>query len=231
MLTQAPQGSQLRSAIDDARRQMKKLGLGLRSSQRRSLAVNAPRPSDVPAVKGFKLWQTGDGEIKLEWRRQEDEADMCRFLETALQESMKVIEQKQEPEQEEQEQEDKQEDVQLAAEDGVELQEEEGVLQPETDGPAKSVYTLVADADQSRVPKTGDAPESTGSQTELAPDGSSDVEGPSTPKPPKDAKSFSGLQKPLDLKDPELKFAVSLGNLGCATCADRAIRLSNEQCN
>ncbi|KAI4120829.1 MAG: hypothetical protein LQ338_006738 [Usnochroma carphineum] len=202
VIVRQEQHSRLQLAIERARRQTKTLKPKIKRSQLRSIVVNFPRPSDVPAVKDFRLCQTGDGEFRLEWKRPEDREEMIKFLEMSLEASMEA----------------KQKDEEsggLMAENDMGSQKEEAALsQPENDEPVATANASTADADEPQVHGDWQSPEVADAKTEQVSGGYSDRKGlpnsnpDGAPLEELDTKFFSGLQEPIYFRDPELKFAV-----------------------
>ncbi|KAI4177250.1 MAG: hypothetical protein LQ348_005867 [Seirophora lacunosa] len=214
VLHQEPRGSPLRPTTE---RLLQEAGhttwnTKLPKSKRRHLEMNFRRRPNVPAVEGFSVWQADDGEIKLEWTRQEDRDEVYAFLEASARDSMLK-----EPEEERTDEMKAGEELDLTKqEDG-----EKSLSSPETSAQESTVAeepddSAVDQSEEAHFPKAWDAPEEGEVGTERATGESLASEGPVSldrterlsMEMESKKKAFYDFEGVIKLSDGAIKFAV-----------------------
>lgn len=189
----------------------------------------------MPAVEGFSVWQADDGEIKLEWTRQEDRDEVYAFLEASARDSMLK-----EPEEERTDEMKAGEELDLTKqEDG-----EKSLSSPETSAQDSIVAeepddSAVDQSEGAHFPKAWDAPEEGDVGTERATGESLASEGPVSLDPTErlsmemesKKKAFYDFEGVIKLSDGAIKFAVRVPTTCLHDTPNTCSRSSNEQCS
>ena len=174
----------------------------------RRLVKNRSHPLDVPDIRDFNLFQKANGEVQLQWKRQEDALALRTYLENSAQVKKNV-----------QATEEGEEAMDaIEAEEGAAFEEEEAMLL-EPGSNEFSSTTSAVDTDQPRVPKDWDAPESADVEMEEASaksldngaePGFSDIDVTPTQVQKLEKAQYKGLQGNISLTDSKFKFSVRL---------------------
>lgn len=180
----------------------------------------------MPAIEGFRVSQADDGEIKLEWTRQEDRDEVYAFLETSARGSILK-----EPEEERTDEMKAEEELDLTKqEDGEkylsspETSAQESVVAEEPDDSA------VDQSEEAQFPKAWDAPEEGEVGTERATVGPDPSEWLSIEMESK-KKRFHHFEGVIKLSDGAIKFAVRVPTTCLHDILNTRSRSSNEQCS